>query len=112
MPKIVAMRIQPYLGRAGRVGRKANPHRPGPRVQHLRKSPANEIPCLVDCLTCCFCRTHKSLLSPPKGSPNSPLKKGTVPPGNIVLPREHLSLERDSPLFQQAARVLDLSGPT
>jgi hypothetical protein len=44
-----------------------------------------------------------------------PLKKGTVPVGNIDLPRKNHSLERDSPLFQQAAnsagldiRVIDL----
>ncbi len=35
--------------------------------------------------------------------PGSPLKKGTVPPGNVDLPRRVRSLERDSPLFQQAA---------
>ncbi len=34
---------------------------------------------------------------------SSPLKKGTVPPGNIDLSRKTDSLERDSPLFQQPA---------
>ncbi len=36
--------------------------------------------------------------------PVSPLKKGTVPVGNIDLFREVHSLERDSPLFQEADR--------
>jgi hypothetical protein len=36
--------------------------------------------------------------------PGSPLKKGTVPLGSIDLPQENHLLERDSPLFQQAAR--------
>ncbi len=35
--------------------------------------------------------------------PSTPLKKGTVPPGNIDLSRRIRPLERDSPLFQQAA---------
>jgi len=37
--------------------------------------------------------------------PDSPLKKGTVPPGSIDLSREDRSLERDNPLFQQPAKT-------
>ncbi len=39
----------------------------------------------------------------PEEIATGPLKKGTVPPGNIDLSRRIHSLERDSPLFQQAA---------
>src|SRR5258708_7023601 len=38
------------------------------------------------------------------GQSTSPSKRGTVPQGSSDVPRENLSLERDSPLFQQAAR--------
>src|SRR5262249_22203071 len=37
--------------------------------------------------------------------PGSPLKKGTVPLGRADMSREDRSSERDSPLFQQAARL-------
>src|SRR5579863_8619154 len=54
----------------------------------------------------CWQMSKNRLLRLPDGShSSSPLKKGMVPVGSIDLLRKNHSPERDSPLFQQAARA-------